>query len=74
MTEKEKMLAGELYNAADPILVKERHKARLLTQQINTLNEDSKKERNQILRTVIMAITLKPERMFFSTSTAAFWT
>ena len=50
MTEKEKMLAGELYNAGDPVLVKERHHARLLTQQINKLDEDSKKERNQLLR------------------------
>lgn len=50
MTEKEKMLAGELYNAADPLLVKERHQARLLTQKINGLNENSKKERNQLLR------------------------
>jgi maltose O-acetyltransferase len=50
MTEKEKMLAGELYNSGDPELVRERHKARLLTQQINTLNEDSKKERNRLLR------------------------
>ena len=50
MTEKEKMLAGELYNSGDPILVKERHRARMLTQQINSLNEDSKKERNQLLR------------------------
>ena len=53
MTEKEKMLAGELYNAADPVLVKERHKARLLTQQINSLNENAKKERNQLLRTLM---------------------
>ena len=53
MTEKEKMLSGELYNAADPVLVKERHKARLLTQEINSLNEDAKKERKQLLRTLI---------------------
>lgn len=53
MTEKEKMLAGELYNAADPVLVQERHQARLLTQEINSLNEDAKKERKQLLRTLM---------------------
>jgi maltose O-acetyltransferase len=49
MTEKEKMLKGELYNAADPELVRERHKARLLFQKINSLDEDSKKERKRLL-------------------------
>ncbi|CAG0911740.1 unnamed protein product, partial [Cyprideis torosa] len=47
------MLSGELYNAADPVLVKERHKARLLTQEINSLNEDAKKERKQLIRTLM---------------------
>jgi maltose O-acetyltransferase len=53
MTEKEKMLAGELYNAADPDLVQERHHARLLFQKINSLDEDSKKERRRLLRTLL---------------------
>ena len=43
------MLKGELYNAADPELVRERHKARLLFQKINSLVEDSKKERKRLL-------------------------
>lgn len=34
-TEKQKMLAGELYNALDPQLVKERHQARELLLAIN---------------------------------------
>ncbi len=34
-TEKEKMLAGELYVAADPELVAERIRARQLTQRLN---------------------------------------
>ncbi|MFC5271037.1 sugar O-acetyltransferase [Adhaeribacter terreus] len=34
-TEKEKMLRGELYNATDPQLTAERHKARDLLQQYN---------------------------------------
>jgi maltose O-acetyltransferase len=34
-TEKQKMLAGELYNALDPQLVEERHQARKLLQAFN---------------------------------------
>ncbi len=37
LTEKQKMLKGELYNGADPELVEERHRARLLCQQLNAL-------------------------------------
>ncbi len=53
MTEKEKMLSGEMYNAADPELVQERHMARLLFQQINALGEDSLKERRQLLKKLL---------------------
>lgn len=53
MTEKEKMLSGALYNASDKILVEERHKARLLFQKINSLNDDAKKERDALLRELI---------------------
>jgi len=49
MTEKSKMLSGELYNPNDPVLVAERHRARLLFQTINQLNDDSKKERKKLL-------------------------
>lgn len=49
MTEKSKMLSGELYNPNDPVLVAERHRARLLFQKINQLNDDSKKERKKLL-------------------------
>jgi len=48
MTEKEKMLSGELYDPEDPILVAERHHARLLFQQINQMTDVQKKERNQL--------------------------
>lgn len=34
-TEKEKMLGGELYNASDPFLMKERQQARELTHRLN---------------------------------------
>lgn len=41
-TEKEKMLAGDLYDAMDPELVAGRHRARLLLAQLNNsgVNED----------------------------------
>lgn len=35
MSEKEKMLAGELYDASDPLLTQERQRARALTHQLN---------------------------------------
>jgi len=50
MTEKEKMLKGEMYNPLDHQLTKERHKARLLFQKINALNDDLKKERIKLLQ------------------------
>jgi maltose O-acetyltransferase len=46
-TEKEKMLSGELYNAADPVLVKERVNARRLTRLYNeTLETDDEKRKD----------------------------
>ncbi|MBC3758083.1 sugar O-acetyltransferase [Hyunsoonleella sp. SJ7] len=49
MTEKEKMIAGEMYNPKDEQLVEERHMARLLFQKANSLNDDNKTERNRLL-------------------------
>ena len=46
MTEKEKMLAGQMYNPMDPLLVKEREEARLKFQEINAIPEDRKPERD----------------------------
>lgn len=45
MTEKEKMLAGDMYQPNDPILLKEREKARLLFQRINAMDETQKSDR-----------------------------
>ncbi len=39
-TEKEKMLAGELYNPLDTQLSEERLKARLLIKELNETGED----------------------------------
>ncbi|PRX27186.1 maltose O-acetyltransferase [Orenia metallireducens] len=47
MTEKEKMLAGELYNAADEQLVLERINARKMTR---LFNESTDKNRHDILK------------------------
>ena len=53
MTEKEKMIAGEMYNPSDDELTTDRHQARLLFQEINILNEDSEEKRNKLLNTLI---------------------
>ena len=54
-TEKQKMLAGEMYNPMDPVLVKERHKARLLFQKINLLSDEEKPKRDALLYSLIKA-------------------
>ena len=48
MTEKEKMLAGELYDASDSVLAAERLRARKIFQEINSLEEDRKRERDML--------------------------
>ncbi|WP_207515365.1 sugar O-acetyltransferase [Longitalea luteola] len=52
-TEKEKMLAGELYNALDPTLSAERLKARLLIKALNDSREDEPEERSRILKELL---------------------
>ena len=49
-SEKQKMLDGELYNAADPILVNERERARRLTRLYNLTEETEYEKRTQILK------------------------
>ncbi|WP_317048443.1 sugar O-acetyltransferase [Confluentibacter sediminis] len=49
MTEKQKMLAGEMYNPSDPELMKERHRVRLLFHKFNSLSEEHMEERNKVL-------------------------
>ncbi|MBC6425850.1 MAG: sugar O-acetyltransferase [Ekhidna sp.] len=53
MTEKEKMIAGEMYNAKDPELIADRKRARLLFQQINRMNENAKEERDLLFYELI---------------------
>ncbi|MCJ8166618.1 sugar O-acetyltransferase [Pontibacter sp. E15-1] len=52
-TEKEKMLAGELYNPLDTQLVDERLQTRLLTKQLNDTSEDQVEEIARILQKLI---------------------
>jgi len=52
-TEKEKMLAGELYDALDKQLSDERLKARLLIKALNDSREDQTEERTHILKELI---------------------
>ncbi|HEY0264230.1 MAG TPA: sugar O-acetyltransferase [Granulicella sp.] len=47
-TEREKMLAGELYNALDPDLVEERNRARDLCQTLNATREADRELRRQL--------------------------
>jgi maltose O-acetyltransferase len=49
MTEREKMLAGELYDPLDPELVAARSHARDLCQSLNTTREAETEERKRIL-------------------------
>ena len=49
-TEREKMLAGELYDPMDAALVAERTRARDLCQALNATSEGDQDQRRQILR------------------------
>ena len=49
-TEREKMLRGELYDPADPELVRARDRARDLCQDLNATREAQVEERRRILR------------------------
>ncbi len=53
MSEKDKMLSGEMYDPLDQELVNDRHNARLKFQKINSLNDDDKAERNALLAKLI---------------------
>ena len=54
-TEKEKMIAGELYNASDPQLAAERRRCRLLFKQLNDSRDDEVELRREILKELLGA-------------------
>ena len=53
MTEKEKMLSGQMYDSSDPILVAERHNARLLFQKFNSMGDEDKEQRDKLMYELI---------------------
>lgn len=56
MSEKQKMLAGELYDPRDPQLLRERHRARLLTKAFNDTSDAQGKERKRLLNELFGAM------------------
>lgn len=52
-TEKEKMLSGELYNALDSELSKERLQARLLLKELNDAREDEPAKQREVTRKLL---------------------
>ncbi|WP_018478366.1 sugar O-acetyltransferase [Pontibacter roseus] len=52
-TEKEKMLAGELYDPLDQQLVEDRLRTRLLIKELNDSREDQTEERTRVLQQLI---------------------
>lgn len=57
-TEKQKMLAGELYLAADPELAAESKRARRLLRMYNSTTEDEPELRSQILNQLFAKVDL----------------
>src|SRR5262245_6762695 len=55
MTEREKMLAGELYDPLDPPLVAGRRRARDLLKSLNDSRDEQQEERARILRELLGA-------------------
>ena len=56
MTEKQKMLTGELYTASDHTLSAERQNARRLTRLYNATKEDEHDRRTEIIRELFGAV------------------
>src|SRR6185295_547451 len=56
-SEKEKMLAGELYDPLDPELSQERLRCRTLLKTFNDTREDQTKERTELLNQLFGAET-----------------
>ncbi len=53
MTEKEKMLAGQLYDCGDKELLKQWHKAKNLTREYNNLNSEDTEKKQSILKALL---------------------
>jgi len=55
MSERDRMLAGELYDPRDPDLCAERGRARLLCRQFNGTRDDETEARSRLIRALIPA-------------------
>lgn len=53
MTEREKMLAGELYDCGDKELLTQWHKAKDLARDYNNMDSENAEEKNRILRELL---------------------
>ncbi len=53
MTEKDKMLGGELYDSRDPELLMMYHRARKLLREYNSLDSDLIEERDRVLKELL---------------------
>ncbi len=53
MTEREKMLAGALYDCGDPELLRQWHRAKRLVQQYNTVDSEDLEQKDAILRQLL---------------------
>ncbi|SFR52175.1 maltose O-acetyltransferase [Robiginitalea myxolifaciens] len=56
MTEKQKMLNGELYDSRDPEILKMYHKARRLGAEYNSLDSENFERRQQILQELLGSV------------------
>ena len=52
-TEKEKMLAGEVYYACDPLIIKELNECKDLVQQYNSLRPTDLDARREMLQQIL---------------------
>lgn len=70
MTEREKMLSGELYDPTDKELEQLRVNARKLARKYNSTDEDDQEEQAQILRELLPATEELPiyRRLFILTT------
>lgn len=59
-SEKEKMLAGEMYDPSDPTLVEERRAARRLTREYNATWEGEDERRETLLRELFGSVGANP--------------
>lgn len=59
-SEKEKMLAGELYDSKNPVLVQDRRNARHLTRLLNDTRDNEETQRESLLRRLFGSVGTRP--------------